>query len=736
MAAASGRKQQVSTPGRPNQDDELTFPKLYAQTRRFALGVPSAFTIAPDGQRVVFLRTRGGRDTTSCLWQLDVRSGLETLLADPAMLLGIEPGADLPDELLRQLRRAQIWGIVSFSTDRAVRRACFAVSGRLWVADLDEAARPGSQRIREIPVPGPASAPRLDPAGTQVAYASAGSVRIVSLADGRDRELIAPDGAEVAFGQTERLTLLSRGIWWAPDGSRLLIARVDASPVQQYWISDPADPGTAPIQVRYPRVGTPNADVSLWSVALDGGRVAVDWDRPEFEYLAAVTWDSRGPLIAVQSRDQRQLQVRAVNPATGRSSVRFDDTDSDWIGLVPGVPRYTASGALVWACDRGGARRLIVDGEPVTPDDLQVREIRDVDGDVVLFTASADQPEIHLWTYTAGGGLDRVTTEPGVHTGHRAGGTTIICRQAIAQPGTTVMVRHASAPGCRIASTAEPARLDLRIELLRAGERQIRSALLLPSWYEPGAPPLPVLVDSYGGAAQRVVLAQTASYLVSQWFAEQGFAVIVADGRGTPGRDPGWERATRGDIATPALDDQIAALQAIASQHREMLDLDRVVIRGWSFGGFLAALAVLRRPDIFHAAVAGAPVTDQRLYDAHFKERYLGHPDSEPGNYDHCSLLQDAPKLQRPLMLIHGLADDNVVPAHTLRLSAALLRAGRPHEVLLLPGVTHTLLEATIVEKLLLIQLDFFSRALSRRPSSLPFAAARTNVPASVPALP
>jgi len=187
--------------------------------------------------------------------------------------------------------------------------------------------------------------------------------------------------------------------------------------------------------------------VSLWAVALDGSRVAVDWDRSAFEYLTAVTWDPHGPLIAVQSRDQRELQVLAVDPATGQASVRFRDTDRDWISLIPGIPRYTASGALIWACDRGGARRLIVDGEPVTPDDLQVREILDVDGDIVLFAASTDQPEIHLWTYTSGGGLDRVTTEPGVHTGHRGGGTTTICRQALGQPGTTVMVDHASSPG-------------------------------------------------------------------------------------------------------------------------------------------------------------------------------------------------------------------------------------------------------------------------------------------------
>ena len=161
------------------------------------------------------------------------------------------------------------------------------------------------------------------------------------------------------------------------------------------------------------------------------------------------------------------------------------------------------------------------------------------------------------------------------------------------------------------------------------------------------------------------------------------------------------------------LEDQVAALRAAAERFGD-LDLDRVGIRGWSFGGYLAALAVLRRPDVFHVAVAGAPVIDQRLYDTHYKERYLGHPDESPETYDHCSLIGDAPNLRRPLMLIHGLSDDNVVVANTLRMSAALLAAGRPHAVLPLAGVTHMTPREEVAENLLLLELDFLNRALAR----------------------
>jgi len=201
--------------------------------------------------------------------------------------------------------------------------------------------------------------------------------------------------------------------------------------------------------------------------------------------------------------------------------------------------------------------------------------------------------------------------------------------------------------------------------------------------------PLPVLLDPYGGPhALRVQKARSA-FSASQWFADQGFAVIVTDGAGTPARGPKFEQEVLGNMADPVLDDQVAALHALAEKHGDLLDLSKVGIRGWSFGGYLAALAVLKRPDVFHAGIAGAPVTDWKLYDTHYTERYLGHPETDPGAYDRTDLTPLAPQLERPLMLIHGLADDNVVAAHTFQLSRALLEAGKPHTVLPLSGVSH-----------------------------------------------
>jgi dipeptidyl-peptidase-4 len=204
-----------------------------------------------------------------------------------------------------------------------------------------------------------------------------------------------------------------------------------------------------------------------------------------------------------------------------------------------------------------------------------------------------------------------------------------------------------------------------------------------------------------------------------QWFAEQGFAVLVADGSGTPGRGPAWDREVYGDVYGPVLQDQVTAVQEAARLYPD-LDLGRVGIRGWSFGGALATWAVLHRSDVFHVAVAGAGISDQRMYNAYWRERFLGHPGRFPERYEAMSLIRAAPKLTRPLLLIHGLADTNVFPAHTLRLSSALLAAGRPHEVLLLPGTGHQALTGQIAESLVRHQARFLQRHLGVDPERGP----------------
>jgi dipeptidyl-peptidase 4 len=329
----------------------------------------------------------------------------------------------------------------------------------------------------------------------------------------------------------------------------------------------------------------------------------------------------------------------------------------------------------------------------------------------VVFSASEEPTEVQLWTWSALSGLSRLSPENGVHDGVAQGGTAVLTSRSLSHQGATVTVVGED-KARTLTSYAETPLLEPRVEMLILGERRLNAALVLPTWYSPGSGPLPVLLDPYGGPHHQKVLSSLSGYAVSQWFAQQGFAVLVVDGRGSPARGTTWERAIYRDFAGPVLEDQMEGLNRTAEIHPEQLDLGRVAIRGWSFGGWLAALAVLSRPDVFHAAVAGAPVTDHRLYDTHYEERYLGQPEAEPQAYERNSLLPLAAGLSRPLLVVHGLADDNVVVAHTLRLSSALLAAGRPHCVLPLSGVTHMTPQEVVAEKLLLLEREFLLRSL------------------------
>ncbi|WP_326694076.1 S9 family peptidase [Streptomyces sp. NBC_01766] len=703
--------------------NELSFPRQFARTQRFTLGAPRAFTVSPDGNRVLYLRSSSGTDRTNQLWVLDLERGAqERVAADPQALLG---GADeqlsAQERARRERSREGSAGIVGYAVDAAAELAAFALSGRLFTAEL----RSGS--TREIRVPGSAIDPRPSPDGRLVAYVTGGALRVVG-ADGEgDKALAEPEDAHVSYGLAEFVAAeemqRSRGYWWAPDSQSLLVARADDSAVQRWWIADPAHPDREPAQVGYPAAGTPNAEVRLFLYRLDGSRTEVVWDRGRYPYLAAVHWSDDGaPLLLTQARDQRSQRYLGVSTETGATRTVHVDEDPVWLDLFPGVPAWAPAGGLVRIADEGGARVLAVGDRLLTGPELHVRAVLDISVDDILVSASAGETaavpetgEIHVYRVNELG-VERVSADPGVHSAVRSGGVTVLVSAGTEVPGATVRVLRDGKEVATVASYAEKPGLTPRVTFAEGGARKIPCAVLLPTGHRESDGKLPVLLDPYGGPHGQRVLAAHNPHLTSQWFADQGFAVIVADGRGTPGRSPAWEKAVKDNFPL-TLDDQVDALHSLAEQGFP-LDLERVAIRGWSYGGYLAALAVLRRPDVFHAGVAGAPVTDWRLYDTHYTERYLGDPQEQPEVYAASGLVTDdglsAPENPaRPLMIIHGLADDNVVAAHTLRLSSALLAAGRPHEVLPLSGVTHMTPQEQVAENLLLLQVDFIKRSLA-----------------------
>jgi dipeptidyl-peptidase-4 len=722
-----------------------SFPRQRARTRNFTLGVPRAFRISPDGERVTFLRTKGGGDPAGCLWELTVSTGTERLVADPVALGADDENLPPAERARRERVRETGSGIVSYATDSSNSLAVFPLSGQVYVADLGQ---PGIQP-RRVPTQVPALDPRPDPTGTKIGYVHDGAFRVIDLDSEQDRVIASEDG--VTFGLAEFVAAeemgRSRGYWWSPDGNRVLLARVDESPVNTWHIADPANPDREPVAWKYPAAGTPNAEVTLFIADLAagtetgadrGGLQPVPRDTARFPYFAAADW-GRDLLLVTQTRDQKTTRLTRI--LTGdvpaetvpaetvpaetvvTETVLIEDRDEHWTDIVPGTPAQLPGGTVAWTRVSDDTRRLVIaepgelaTAEPVTPPGLQVRGILSTDGDTVIFSASREPTEVGVWRYGPKQGLEEVATSPGVHSVVGRGGTTVTVSRSLARATSTVRVSAAGGnDDLLITSLAEKPNLPLPApRLLEAGPDAIRTAVLFPSWHTLGDGKLPVLMAPYGGPHHQEVLKAGGVYLQNQWFAEQGFAVVMADGHGTPGRGPAWERAIAGDFATRVLDDQVTALRAAATEFGD-LDVSRVGIRGWSFGGYLSALAVLRRPDVFHAAVAGAPVTDWRLYDTHYTERYLGDPVANRAAYEASSLeFTERPvaSVSRPLLLVHGLADDNVLVAHTLRLSSALLAAGYPHSVLPLSGVTHMTPQETVAENLLVLQVSFLRSAL------------------------
>ena len=693
-----------------------TFPRQFARTQRLTVGEPRNIVVSPDGARVVFCRSLGGSDSINSLYVLDVATSTETCVADmhAQHSSNTNPKLDTSAEQARRERaREGASGIVGYSCDDQVLNAAYCVAGKLFVTNLVTAI------TQQINTSEAIFDPRISPNGKHIAYVRDGKLCVCDLTG---TEIIAAAEAEpnndITWGQAEFAAAeemgRQRGYWWSPDSTAIAVCRVDNSPVSMTWIGDPANPMTQPRPHRYPFAGTKNANVSLHIFTINAdnnsSRVDVQWQQSQLEYLTSVQWTRSGLIIALQNREQTKLEVCAVHTSTGALSTIRTETDEHWIDLVAGSPALLADGRLAMCCERNGVRALTIDDHVVTSSEIQVRNIIATTPTAIYFGANpiADPTVLHVMQCNLTDlTVSWLTTDAGVHTA-AVGGDTVVIRSATlseVRTATRVNGKH------QIANNAETCLLTPNVTMHRIGANKIATAIVLPNNHD--SSPLPILFDPYGGPHAQRVLCASSAYFASQWFANQGFCVVIADGRGTPGRGTQWERDVHYDLATKILDDQIEVLRELPTLV-PCADTTRVGIRGWSFGGYLAALAVLRAPDMFHCAVAGAPVTKWDLYDTHYTERYMGNPQTHAADYEATSLVAHAHLLERPLLLIHGLADDNVLAAHTLQFSTALLHHGKVHELLALSGVTHMTPQEVVAENLLLHQLEFLQRHLAK----------------------
>ncbi len=698
----------------------------YARTNRFRYGAPSGMTFTPNGGALLFLRS-GARDAVRDLYELDLTTGAERVLATAdALLDGGEEHLTVEELARRERRRDAGRGLTSFSLSPDGETVLLPLSGKLFLLERST----GSVRTLE-----PGGAPidaRFSPDATRIGYARDGDFYVMNVATGDERRLTRHEHPRVHYGMAEFVAQeemgRDKGYWWAPDSSAVLYQRTDTRDVVTFRIMDPADPGKAPREWAYPRAGTTNADVTLHLRDLtNGGEIAIGWDRERYPYLATVKWVEGAPLtLVVQTRDQREAAILSVDPASGATDTLHVERDGAWVDLDQSVPEWIEGGsAFLWSTERNGGRQLEVReadgslrGVVTTPRD-GYEELLAVDDDEVFFRARVNQIETHVMRAPldpAGGRPRRMSEGVGLHTGVFSDGAEFCAHRGERLDGTRVSeVRTAS--GVRVAAlrdAREEPNAPVRVELTTAdGARRYHASVVRPSGYD-SSKTYPVLVRVYGGPTSVMVRPSATAIALDQWFADQGMIVVRFDGRGTPGRGSAWLREVKGDFITAPLDD-LAEFVTLLCAQRDDMDADRVGIFGWSWGGYYSAMAACRRPDVFASAVIGAPVADWMDYDTHYTERYMGVPGADGADYPASNVLTYADRLRVPALLIHGTSDDNVYFTHSAKLADAWLRAGIPFEFLPLAGQTHSPTDPAVVVPMYERIAEFFVRTLSAR---------------------
>jgi dipeptidyl-peptidase-4 len=697
---------------RPGQSDQPSdsdqYLKQLAGTQNFSLGRPKHAEPTADGKAVVFVRALSSQDRTNALYEFNTESRETTVLARPDVLLHGAPEHLSPEEKARRERsRTTTAGITSFKLSRDPSQIVFSLNGKIYVlsrGDTNATPLETGEGATIDPTP--------SPDGQYVAYVCDNNLFVYNLRT-RHSQAITTDGTDLkSYGIAEFVAQeemdRKSGYWWLPDSRSVVYQVNDNSPVEVWNVADPASPENRPLAVRYPRPGKANVSVRLALCSIDQPQSIrwIEWDHEKYPYLVSVTPAEDGPLtITVETREQHDLVLMVVDQATGQTKALIQERDPAWVNINQQTPYWLPGGKFLWTSERDSAWQLELhqaDGQlekVLLPPDVHYQRLAGVTGSEIFFQASADPTKRQLWRIGLDGtGLKLVAD--GVHTVNFGEHQDSIYVDVLETPTALARAFVRSLDGATIGelpSVGEEPSFYPRLEFTLINDNPaFHAAIVRPLDFAPEKK-YPVIVDVYGGPGYNRVVQAAQSFLIDQWLADQGFVVLSIDGRGTPGRGRNWERAIYLKLAEIPLTDQIAGLRALGARYPE-LDLDRVGITGWSFGGYMSVLAVLRHPEVFKAAVAGAPVTDWLDYDTHYTEQFLGLPGNEI--YAANSLLESAPGLQRPLLLIHGTADDNVYFRHSLKLIDQLERAGRPFEFLPLRGSTHMVLDPSLREQI------------------------------------
>ena len=698
------------------------FLRDYAQTRRFMAGRPAGARATPDGASVIFLRA-SAREPAQMLFAFDVSTGQTRELLTPDQLLkGAAETLSVAEKARLERMRVSARGFTSFRLSPDGARILVVLSGKPYVVFR------ATGQVQALKVgPGATIDPQFSPDGTHVFYVRDNDVHVVNLAKNTERRVTRGGTEEKPHGLAEFIAQeeMSRfsGYWPSPDGKQLVFQETDHAGLEVFGIADPMHPENAPDRFPYPRAGKMNAAVRLGLTPVAGGKVTwLSWDAARFPYVATVRWPAKGALtVLVQNREQTAQRLLQVDVRTGKTKLLLEETDAAWLNLAQEFPKWLKDGTgFFWMTEKHGGPEVelrradgALDKSWVLPQAGYVNLVGYDDASRTLyFSGGPSATQTSVWKVVEGGApveLPLFGPNPGTTTATLSDNGTLLVAShtSLTQMPTWAVFKVDGTRVGDLPSVAVEPSLPLSVTIADVGG--FATAVIRPKDFKAGKK-YPVVLNVYGGPGHLEVFHSYRENLLLQWLANQGFIVVKLDGRGTPRRGRDWERSIKFDFASTALD-QVAGLKALSKVVPEM-DLGRVGTYGWSFGGYLSALLGLTQPELIRASIAGAPVVDWRDYDTHYTERYLGLPDAQAQSYEKSSLLTFAANARTPLLLIHGTADDNVYFLHSLKLSDALFKAGKKHELLPLANFTHMVPEPLVQQRLWERMAQFFKENL------------------------
>ncbi len=698
---------------------------------------------SPDGTRVTYLRGKEDDLRQQDLWEYHIDDAANRMLVDSRVLVPDDEALDEVEKARRERMRIAGKGIVEYVWAPDGKRIVFPLSGDLYVYELGRAAGEAVRRLTNTEAF--ETDAKVSPGGRYVSFVREQNLFAIDLESGDELELTTDGKDAIRNGMAEFIAMeemdRDTGYWWSPDDRYIAFAQVDESPVEiakRYQIF--AD-GFKTTEERYPFTGGENVRIRLGVLELaTGRRTWLDLGEEQDIYLARVGWtpDSSTIVFQRQSRDQKRLDLMAADPGTGESRTVLTETSEAWINLHHNLKFLENSpGEFIWASERTGYQHLYrydLDGNQlsrITSGDWAVASLQAVDEErgLLFFDGFADSVlEKHLYATSLEGdeANKRITSEPGWHDIVMAenGRAYIDTFSSRRRPPRVSL--HA-ADGTRLTWLVEnpldathpyypylEAHREPAFGTLTAEDGQtLHYYLLKPADFDADER-YPVIVYVYGGPHVQVVNRQWGRDIVfHQYLQQQGFVVFSIDNRGSANRGTAFEFPIHEQMSKVEVRDQARGVQYLRTL--DFVDPERIGIYGWSYGGYMALMAMMQAPAAFNAGVSGAPVTDWRLYDTHYTERYMSTPARNPEGYEFASVMSHVGELAGPLLLIHGMADDNVLLNHSTLLLRRLQLEKIPFESMLYPNETHSFREPAINVHRTRLMMDFFDRHLGAR---------------------